>query len=113
MGWLSIEVRCDKCSEVYGVLVDREKRNESQPCERCDGGTATRVWSVPNVSVSKLSASIPDKTAAGRFDVLRRGQEINKELAKAKRAYAANPSSKNAEEVKRTRKEKEKFSGTK
>ena len=111
MSLFSIEVKCEKCDERYGLLVERDQRNEAQLCDKCDGGMAYRVWSVPNVSTEKTSASIPDTVAAGRFDNLRYKQEMMKAAANAKREYAANPTPKNAEEVKRTRKEKDKFGG--
>ena len=70
MGLLSIEVHCDKCDETYGILVERDKRNEDVLCDRCEGGPASRVWSVPNVSTEKTSQSIPADVAKGRFDSL-------------------------------------------
>jgi hypothetical protein len=82
MGLISIEVLCEKCNERYGILVDRDKRNDPQLCELCGGGHAYRVWSVPNVSTEKTSASIPDITAKGRFDGLRERQEARKRLSK-------------------------------
>jgi hypothetical protein len=109
MAYISIEVICDKCQERYGLLVEREKRNEPQHCDKCGGGMARRVWSVPNVSTTKTSESIPSDVAKGRFDHLRTKQEMRKEVARAKAKYAKDPSSKNAEEVKRTRKENDKI----
>jgi hypothetical protein len=111
MGLLSIEVECNKCEERYGILVERDERNEPQLCEKCEGGHAYRIWSVPHVSTEKTSASIPTATASGRFDALREQQAARKEVAKAKREYAKNPNSKNADEVKRARKEKRKVEG--
>jgi hypothetical protein len=108
MPFISIDVHCQKCDEKYPMLVDKDKRNDPQLCDLCDGGMAIRVWSVPNVSTAKTSASIPDNVAAGRFDALRDQHEMRKEVSKAKRAYVADPSSKNAAEVKRLRKEKTK-----
>lgn len=113
MGLLSIEVECRKCEVRYGLLVDRDERNEPVPCEKCHDGIAYRVWSVPNVSTEKTSASIPDDVGKGRFDHHRAQQMARKEVAKAKRAYVANPNSKNAEEIKRARKERAKINGAK
>lgn len=109
MGLLSIELKCNECEEIYGALVDREERNTPQVCEKCHIGLASRVWSVPNVSTTKLSDSIPDVVAKGRFDHQRRQQEARKELAKAKKALSKNPSDKTREEVRRAREEKAKI----
>jgi hypothetical protein len=111
MSLLSIEVLCEKCNERYGILVERDKRNDPQLCELCEGGHAHRVMSVPNVSTEKTSETIPDVTAQGRFDHLRAQQEIRKELATAKKDYVKNPTKENHEQVKRLRKEKKKTEG--
>ena len=105
---LSIEIECRDCNETYGILVDYEKRNDVHDCYLCDG-EADRVWSVPNVSTEKTSASIPDGCTGGRFDPLKIGQEGRKMVSAAKKAYAANPNDANAKEVKKARKENEKI----
>lgn len=108
MSYLSIEVQCEECQDVSGIIVEREQRNDPQICLSC-GGEATRIWSVPNVSTVKLSEAIPDVVAKGRFDRAKEVHKARKEIAKAKSEYVKNPTSKNAEEIKRARTEKKKI----
>lgn len=111
MSYLSIDVLCDKCGELDAILVERDKRNDPQLCELCQGGHAYRVMSVPHVSTSKTSESIPSDVASGRFDGLRQKQEMKKELSKAKREYVRHPTKENQEQIKRVRKETKKLEG--
>ena len=111
--WISIDVHCPDCDSDSIVLTTQEEKDDLQVCEHCSGTCAVRVISVPNVSTSTRSESIPDTVAAGRFDELRTGQTIRKELSKAKKAYAANPSPEKHQEIKRARKEQTKFKGGK
>lgn len=108
-GLLSIEVQCEKCDSIFGILVDRDKRNEPVHCDVCEGGMARRIWSVPNVSTAKTSVSMPDGVGRGRFDDLRYQRQAQTELAKAKQAYASKPSDSAKEEIRRARKEKQKL----
>jgi len=104
MHLLSIETVCDTCETVFGLLVDSTTRNDKRPCTECEG-TMSRLWSVPHVSTEKTSESIPDVVAKGRFKHLATKQEMRKEVSKAKKRYVADPSSGNADEVKRAKKE--------
>lgn len=103
--YFSIEVQCEKCEEIYGVLVDKKDKDKPIECEECGGGMARRIWSVPNVSTEKTSASIPDGVAKGRFDGLKDQMMAKKELSKAKQAAGRDPSASNREELKRARAE--------
>ncbi len=105
MSLLSIEVICDTCDERYGILIESETRNDTRPCDVCPKGTASRAWSVPHVSTEKLSHTIPDAAARGRFDGARVTNGLKRDLAAAKKKTAGDPSAKNYEEVKRTRAE--------
>ena len=111
--WISIDVHCPDCDSDSIVLTTQDEKTDPQECEHCGGTSAVRIISVPNVSTSTKSESIPDAVAAGRFDELRTGQTIRKELSKAKREYAASPSPEKHQEIKRARKEQTKFKGGK
>ncbi len=103
---ISIDVVCRGCGAQTIQVVDKESRNDPQECPLC-GDLADRAWSgFPlSVSTSKCSASIPDCAASGRFNGLRTIQEARKELAKTKAIVKRDPSSKNYEEVKRSRRD--------
>ena len=102
---LSIEIQCQECDEVHGVIIDYEERNDARPSPCCEGKFAKRIWSVPNVSTAKTSASMPDGVTGGRFDELKVLQERRKEVSAAKKAYVANPNDANAKEIKKARNE--------
>ena len=84
MGWISETMRCAVCKHTYSDLLDRDKRDDVYSCPECGQEEARRTWSVPNVSTEKLSKSIPDSVAKGRFDGLRAKQELRKEKANAR-----------------------------
>ena len=108
MSWLSIEIQCQDCNEINGILVDKEDRNSPQECPVC-AGVANRIWSVPNVSTEKTSESIPDSVAQGRFDSIRRQRDMKREVTEAKKAASRNPTASNKENLKLIRAEKKKL----
>ena len=108
MAYLSIEIQCQDCDEISGILVDKEDRNNPQECPVC-AGVAKRIWSVPNVSTEKTSDTIPDAVAKGRFDDIRRQRDMKREVTEAKKAAARNPTPGNKENLKRVRAEKKKL----
>jgi hypothetical protein len=112
MGLISIDVVCDTCGHRETVAVDRDMRNEDRFCTQGCGGLATRAWGGFSLAVSteKLSESIPDNVASGRFDHLRDTQQLKRELTKTKQAVARDAkrgrsTSKNYDDVKRLRQE--------
>lgn len=113
MAYLSIEVKCEKCDAEYGLLVDRDQRNEPQLCDFCDGGMALRVWSVPHVSTTKTSNTIPEAVASGRFDGVRAQRSMELEVRRLKKEAAKDPTSSNRDELNRARQEKSKFEAKK
>lgn len=74
----TFDYECEDCKDVQILLVVWENRDSPPNCE-C-GGTRTRLWS-SNFSTEKLSQSIPEEAAKGRFDHLRRKQMLAKEKA--------------------------------
>ena len=77
--------KCESCDELFDALVQYEVRDETQDCIEC-GADAPRTWEqcFPQVSTEKTSQSIPAAAARGRFDGLRRRQELKKEKAAAR-----------------------------
>jgi len=75
--------KCEDCDDTFDVLVEFEQRDEPQDCTICGKQDCERTWHgwTPNVSTTKLSQSIPDAVGKGRFDTLRRKQELRKEKA--------------------------------
>ena len=112
VGMISIDVMCDTCDHRETVVVDREVRNEDRFCSQGCGGIAARAWGGFQLAVSteKLSESIPDNVAKGRFNHLKDHQEMKRELSKAKQQVARDSergasTSKSYDEVKRLRTE--------
>jgi hypothetical protein len=73
-----------ECGQISDDILDRALRDEFHVCKHCGEKQAKRTFSVPNVSTSKTSQSIPDVAAKGRFDHIRRSQMLKKERAKAR-----------------------------
>lgn len=71
------DYQCADCDKVEIHLVEWEDRNNPQECTEC-GGPGSRLWSA-TFSTEKLSKSIPAEAAKGRFDYMRRRQELKKE----------------------------------
>ena len=74
----TFDYSCDDCGEVEIILVAWEARDDPPNCS-C-GGKRTRLWTA-TFSTEKISKSLPAEAAKGRFDGLRRKQELKKEKA--------------------------------
>jgi hypothetical protein len=107
--WLSIEVICPKCGETTGVLTTQEEKDGFHECASCGCTEAERTFSVPNVSTSKTSETIPDVVAKGRFAELRAKRDVDRELSRVKKEIAKKDTTANRNELKRARKEAQKF----
>lgn len=77
---------CPECDEPNDIVVEYELRDELQECPTCGCPDSERTWATMKVSVSteKLSQSIPDVVAKGRFDKHRVQQELKKAKAHAR-----------------------------
>ncbi len=86
MGYFSEKMRCsdESCAVTYDDLIDKTQRDEAHECRSCGQITAYRTMTVPNISTSKLSATIPDVVASGRFDRIRDQSMLKKEKARAR-----------------------------
>lgn len=79
---------CEDCGEPREVSVEFEQRDEPQECPVCGKQDCPRTWAgvTMNVSTSKLSQTMPEAAAKGRFDDLRRKQTLRKEKSKARQS---------------------------
>lgn len=77
--------KCSDCG-VFDSLVEYEDRETPQECPGCGAAECARTWEgvTINVSTEKLSQSIPDVVAKGRFNKLREQQALKKEIASAR-----------------------------
>jgi hypothetical protein len=72
----TFDYQCAACGETEIHLVEEEDRNNNQSCLAC-GGPSIRMWT-SNFSTEKVSSTMPAAAAKGRFDHLRRRQELKK-----------------------------------
>ena len=94
---------CTNCLHLQTELHDRKDVKDLIKCEICDTITSERLISA-NISTSKTSASIPDGTNR-RFDILREGLSLKKELARAREALGNKDTMANREGEKRVQRE--------
>ena len=79
----TFDFQCDDCGEVEIILVEWKARDAPPKC--ICGGKRTRLWT-STFSTEKISKSLPAEVAKGRFDGLRRKQELKKEKAKTRQS---------------------------
>lgn len=84
MGLCSETFLCAECEHTWTDLIDRKYRDEFQKCPDCGWFAAKRTFSVPNVSTSKTSQSIPEVASRGRFDQFREEQVLKKAKSAAR-----------------------------
>jgi len=75
---------CADCEYSWNDLIERSTRDDMHQCPECQLWAAKRTFSVPNVSTTKLSQSIPEAAARGRFDHFREEQTLKKAKAAAR-----------------------------
>lgn len=82
----SYNYKCHDCDEVFVKTVEYHTREDEQECPICGNLQCPRTWEGFSVAVStsKTSSSIPDAAARGRFDGIRRNQELAKAKAHAR-----------------------------
>ncbi len=100
-GLISETMLCSSCGHSAGELLDRDKRNDTYECPDCHEMEYRRTWSVPQVRTEKTSKTIPEVVAKGRFDDLRRKQELKKEKAGARASGDAVSEKKINKEIKK------------
>lgn len=77
MGWISIDIRCNKCEHRWDDIVDRARQNDFFECPEC-GGNGERIMSAPMV----MNAALPDGN--NRFAHLKEQQKLKRAAAEAK-----------------------------
>ncbi len=78
--YISESLHCSACDGYYDDTIERSKRDEKQECVLCGAVDAVRTYTVPHISTAKMSESIPDIVAQGRFA----SHKLKNELRKAK-----------------------------
>jgi putative FmdB family regulatory protein len=76
--------KCSDCG-IFDSIVSYSSRETPQECPAC-GLDSPRTWEgvTINVSTEKLSQTMPEAVAKGRFNKLREQQAMNKEIAYAR-----------------------------
>jgi len=105
MGLCSETFLCAECDHTWTDLIDRKDRDEFQYCKECGWFAAKRTFSVPNVSTSKTSQSIPEVASRGRFDHFREQQTLKKAKSEARRTGDRDTEKKVDAELKKVRKQ--------
>lgn len=83
-GYISETMLCGACEHTYFDTLERDKRDETYACPECGEVEAKRTWSVPHVSTEKLSETIPDTVAKGRFAHHALKMQLKKAKSKAR-----------------------------
>lgn len=80
MSYRSYNYKCTDCDDVFVETVEFELRDLPQECPVCAKQECPRTWEGYAVAVStaKTSQTIPDVVAKGRFDNIRKQQELRK-----------------------------------
>ena len=85
-GWVSWDWRCGSCSHEFIESIKRsENRDAGVDCVMCDGN-AKYFMTPPNVSTTKLSRTMPEVLAQGRFNEERAKQKLKKLRSSAKKS---------------------------
>ena len=85
-GWVSWDWRCESCSHEFIESIKRsQNRDDGVDCVECDGH-AKSFYAPPHVSTTKLSRTMPEVLAQGRFNEERAKQKLKKQRSAAKKS---------------------------
>lgn len=85
-GWVSWDWYCKSCDHEFIESIKRsENRDDGVECGVCHE-TAKFFYAPPHVSTTKLSRTMPEVLAQGRFNEERAKQKLKKQRSAAKKS---------------------------